>query len=66
MGAHGLTGLFPDSEKCALTLMVAGPIFMGFAEVAKGDRPVNSGEDLREPNLAWIPGEHITTSDTAF
>ena len=61
---------FPTSaqtpEQHALALVVAGPVLVGFAEVAGVDRPVDGGDDLGQGDGLGGPGEHVAAPDASL
>ena len=51
VSAHVLTHVGPDRQQDALTLVLAGPVLVGPAEVAGHDGPVDGTHDLAEGDL---------------
>jgi hypothetical protein len=66
MDADGLSHVGPNREKDTLALVVAGPVFMGFAEVSGSNRAVDRRDDLSKRNLLGSPSQHVAPSDTAL
>jgi hypothetical protein len=46
--------------------MVAGTVFVGDAEVAGHDGPIDSGHDLGERDLLWRSGQHVASAHSAL
>ena len=58
--------LGPNGEEDALTLVVASPVLVGFAEVARLNRPVDGAHDLAERDLLGRPGENVPAANPPF
>ena len=63
MGADGLADVGPDGQQDALALVVAGPVGVGLAEVAGGDRAVDGGDDLGQRDLLGRAGQDVAAAD---
>lgn len=59
-------GCSPDREQYALTLVVAGAVGVGLAEVAGGDRTVDGPHDLGEPNRVGLAGKDVAAADASL
>ena len=66
MVTHVLTGLFPDRQQDALSLVITGPVGMRFAEVAEGDRTVDGRDDLGQTNVVRRTGQGVPAADTTL
>lgn len=66
MFAHVARRHVPDGEQHALALVVARAALVGLAEVAKSDGPVHGRDDLGQPDLVRISGEHITAAHASL
>lgn len=64
--AHVLTGRLPYGEQNALPLMIARTVLVRLAEVSKSDRPIDSAENLTDPDLRGLACEHVPAADTAL
>lgn len=63
MMAHVIADLRPDCEEDALTLVVAGAVLVGLAEVACHYRAVDRAHDLSKGDLLGGSRQHVTASD---
>ena len=61
-----LADLCPYREQGALTLVVARPAHVGFAEVTDHDRPVDGRDDLAERELVRSAGQDVAASDATL
>lgn len=64
--AHVLARDVPDGEQHAVTLVVACAVLVRLTEVPERDWSVNSRNDLGEPDVARVAGQHVTAADTAL
>jgi hypothetical protein len=64
--AHVIAHVGPDAEQDALTLVVTGAVLVGFAKIARRDRPVNRGHDLSQGDGLGRPGEHVAAAHATF
>ncbi len=56
----------PDRQQDALSLVVAGPIGVGLAEVAQGDGTIDGPDDLGQGDLIWWSGQDVATTHAPF
>ncbi len=66
VGPHVFSGQVPDRQQYAMPFVVAGPILMGLAKIAKGDRSVDRRDNFGEPDILRGTGQHVSASDTAL
>ena len=66
MMPHVFTGLFPDRQQDALTLVITRSVGMRLAEVAQSDRTVDGRDDLRESDLVRRTSQGVPAPDTTF
>jgi hypothetical protein len=59
-----LADIGPNREQHALTLVVAGAVLVGFAEIACDDRSLYGAHDLAQGYLSRGPGEDVPPTDT--
>jgi len=63
---HVVADIRPYGKQNALSLVVAGPILMGLAKVARHNRPVDGCNNLGEGDFADRSGEDISSADAAL
>ena len=63
VGPHVLAHVGPHGQQDALALVVAGPVLVGDAEVARHDGPVDGRDDLGERDLLGRAGQHVAAAD---
>lgn len=66
MKLHVLPDIGPHGEEDALAFVVAGAVLVRQPEIAGDDRTVDSADDLREGDLARVPGEDVAASHASF
>ena len=49
-----------------MSLVVARTVLVRLPEVAKGDRAIGCGDDVREANVFRALGEHVSATDAAL
>jgi len=64
--AHVVAHVGPYREQDTLTLVVTGPVAVGFAEVARDDRTVDGGDDLGEGNRFGAARQHVAPANPSF
>jgi hypothetical protein len=64
--AHMVAHVSPHAEQDALSLVVTGAVFMGFAKVTGGDGAIDGRHDLGECYRFGCPGEDVPAADPAF
>jgi hypothetical protein len=63
---HVLPGCIPDRKEHALSLVTAGTILVGLAEVTDGDGSVDGGDDLGQLDVLRALREHVTATHASF
>jgi len=64
--AHVGADVGPHAEEHALALVVARPVLMGLAEIARRDGPVDGAHDRAERDLGRVAGQHVAAADASL
>ena len=64
MLAHVLANIGPHRQQHALTLVLAGPVFVRTSEVTRSDGSIDSTHDLPERDVMGRTGEDVATAYT--
>lgn len=66
MVSHVITGLIPDGQQDALSLVVTRTIGVGFTEVSESDGAVDGRHDVGQTDLGRRSGEGVATTDPSL
>ena len=66
MLTHVITGLLPDGQQNALTLMIARTILVRFPEVTQCDRTIDRRNHLVQTNLGGWASQGVAATDPPF